>query len=63
MKIMSFNVIGLINPKKKSDNVFLLKRKETLSKLRNSNKISVVTGDFNYDILKYIEKTLFSVNF
>ena len=56
-------MIGLILPKKKSDNVFLLKRKETLSKLRNSNKISVVTGDFNYDILKYIEKTLFSVNF
>ena len=49
-------------PKKKSDNLFLLKLKETLTKLRNSNKVTVVTGDFNYDILKY-EKTLLSVNF
>ena len=45
-----------IPPEKKSDNLFLLKLKETLTKLHNSNKISVVTGDFNYDILKYIQK-------
>ena len=50
------------HPKKKSNNLFLLKLKETLTKLRNSNRVTVVTGDFNYNTLKY-EKTLLSVNF
>ena len=47
-------------PKKKSDNLFLLKLKETLTKLRNSNKVAVATGDFNYDILKYEKNSIIS---
>ena len=48
-------LVGLYytHPKKKSDSLFLLKLKQTLTKLRDSNKVTVVTGDFNYDILKY----------
>ena len=38
------------HPKKQSDILFLLKLKETIY---NNNKVTVVTGDFNYDILKY----------
>ena len=41
------------HPKEKSDNLFLLRLKETMTKLRNSNKVTVVTKDFNYNILKY----------
>ena len=48
------------HPKKKSDNLFLLKLKETLTKLLNSNKVTVVTGDFNYDILKSEKNSIIS---
>ena len=40
--------------------MFLLKLKETLTKLRNSNKVTVVTGDFNFDILKYEKNSIIS---
>ena len=45
---------------KKSDNFFLLNLKETLTKLHNSNKVTVITGDFNYNILKYEKKSIIS---
>ena len=39
--------------KKNSNNSFLDKLKTNLEKIKNNNKIIEVTGDFNYDILKY----------
>ena len=41
------------HPKKNSNNVFLEKLKKNLHKLGNNNKITVVSGDFNFDLLKY----------
>ena len=41
------------HPKKNSSNVFLEKLKENLNKLGNNNKITIVAGDFNFDLLKY----------
>ena len=41
------------HPKRNSNNSFLDQLKTNLEKIKNSNKIIVVTGDFNYDILKY----------
>ena len=38
--------------------MFLIKLNETLTKLRNSNKVTVVTGDFSYDILKYEKNSI-----
>ena len=52
--------------KKKSGNLILLKVKETLTKLRNSNKVTVATGGFNYNILKHeilSVNSLLSMNF
>ena len=43
-----------------SDNLLLLKLEETLTKLCNISKVTVVTGDFNYDILKYDENSIIS---
>ena len=41
------------HPKISSNNIFLDKRKETLGKIKNNNKTTNITGDLNYDILKY----------
>ena len=43
-----------------SDNLLLLKLEETLTKLCNISKVTVVTGDFNYDVLKYDENSIIS---
>ena len=40
------------HPKKNSNNVFLEKLKENLHKLGNNNKIAIVAGDYNFDLLK-----------
>ena len=47
------NIIYYRYPKKSSNNIFLDKLKETLGKIKNNNKTTIITGDFNYDILKY----------
>ena len=39
--------------------MFLIKLKETLTKLGSSDKVTVVTGDFSYDILKYEKKLMY----
>ena len=39
--------------KTNSNNIFLENLKTKLHSLRNNNKIGLVAGDFNYDILKY----------
>ena len=39
---------------------FLLKLKEILAKLLNSDKVTVVTGDFNYDTLKSEKNSIIS---
>ena len=41
------------HPKKTSNNAFLEKLRDTLSKITSSNKTVIIAGDFNYDILKY----------
>ena len=41
------------HPKKNSNNVFLEKLEENLNNLGNNNKITIVAGDFNFDLLKY----------
>ena len=41
------------HPKKNSNNIFIEKLKIILQRIKNNNKIVVITGDFNYDILKY----------
>ena len=48
-------IIGVYyrHPKKHSNNIFLENLKTTLHSLRNNNKVCLVAGDFNYDILKY----------
>ena len=48
-------IIGVYyrHPRKNSDNTFLENLKITLHSLINNNKICLVAGDFNYDILKY----------
>ena len=48
-------IIGVYyrHSKKSSNNIFLDKLKETLGKIKNNNKTTIITGDFNYDILKY----------
>ena len=38
---------------KNSNDIFLENLKATLHSLRNSHKIYLVTGDFNYNFLKY----------
>ena len=50
-------------PQKKtnSNNKFLENLKTTLHSLRNSNKICLVAGDFNYDILKYEHNPIINV--
>ena len=39
--------------KKDSIDIFVEKLKDALTLLRNFNKITMINGDFNYDILKY----------
>ena len=48
-------VIGVYyrHPKKTSNNAFLEKLRDNLSKITNSRKTLIIAGDFNYDILKY----------
>ena len=48
-------IIGVYyrHPKISSNNIFLDKRKETLGKIKNNSKTTIITGDLNYDILKY----------
>ena len=48
-------IIGVYyrHPKKTSNNIFLDKLKENLGKIKNKNKTTIITGDFNYDILKF----------
>ena len=69
MNIMNFSVAGLKSEqseqsqnnygtyyrhlKKNSNNVLLEKLKENSHKLGNNNKIAIVAGDFNFDLLKY----------
>ena len=47
-------IIGVYyrHPKKNSDDTFNTKLKETLGKMKNENKMIIITGDFNYDLLR-----------
>ena len=40
------------HPKKNSNELFNLKLTELFEKLKKENKLSLITGDFNYDLLK-----------
>ena len=50
------------HPKKNSDNTFNTKLKETLQTLSKENKMIVITGDFNYDLLN-LDKNAYSKDF
>ena len=51
----NLTIIGVYyrHPKKTSNNIFIDKLKENLGKIKNKNKTTIITGDFNYDILKF----------
>ena len=48
------------HPIKNSADIFVEKLKDTLTLLRNCNKITMISGGFNYDILKHQHNSLIS---
>ena len=57
-------IVGVFyrHPKKNSDNTFNTRLKETLEIINRENKIVVITGDFNYDLLN-LDKNVYAKEF
>ena len=57
-------VVGVYyrHPKKKSDHTFIDHLKFNIDKLKRENKIIIITGDFNYDLLT-IENNVYAYDF